>query len=82
MKLIAFFSALVLAAAIFFGCDAKTKEAGDKMAEATKELVKTAINEAADTAKAKAAEAAEKAKVKAKAKAAEAAEAAAEALRK
>ena len=59
MKLIAFFSALVLAAFIFFGCDAKTKEAGDKMAEATKELVKTAITEAADTAKAKAAEAAE-----------------------
>jgi len=93
MKLIAFFAALVLAAAIFFGCDAKTKEAGDKMAEATKELVKTALTEAADTAKAKAAEAAdvakdkaaeaaEKAKVKAKAKAAEAAEAAAEALRK
>ena len=37
MKLIAFFAALVLAAFIFFGCDAKTKEAGDKMAEATKE---------------------------------------------
>ena len=62
MKLIAFFSALVLAAFIFFGCDAKTKEAGDKMAEATKELVKTAITEAADTAKAKAAEAADVAK--------------------
>lgn len=65
MKLIAFFSALVLVAFIFFGCDAKTKEAGDKMAEATKELVKTAITEAADTAKAKAAEAADVAKDKA-----------------
>ena len=72
---------LVLALSLV-ACGEKTEAAGGKVTKATKEWVKTAIDEATDTAKAKAAEAAEKAKVKAKAKAAEAAEAAAEALKK
>lgn len=59
MKLIIFIAAFAIAAVMFFGCGEKTEAAGGKVTKATKEWVKTAIDEATDTAKAKAAEAAE-----------------------
>lgn len=91
-RIVAIAAVITLSAIMFMGCDEKTKQSGEAMTAATKEFVKSALDNAADTAKAKAAEAADAAKEKAseaaaavkqtaKAKAAEAAEAVAKELK-
>ena len=91
-RIVAIAAVITLSAIMFMGCDEKTKQNGEAMTAATKEFVKSALDNAADTAKAKAAEAADAAKEKAseaatavkqtaKAKAAEAAEAVAKELK-
>ena len=92
MKKIAFIAGIVLAVFMFTACDEKVKQSGEAMGQATKEFVKSALDNAADTAKSKAIEAADAAKEKAseaaaavkqtaKEKAVEAAEAVAKALK-
>ena len=91
-RIVALAAVITLSAIMFMGCDEKTKQNGEAMTAATKEFVKSALDNAADTAKAKAAEAADAAKEKAseaaaavkqtaKEKAAEAAEAVAKELK-
>lgn len=92
-RIAAIAAVLTLSAIMFMGCDEKTKQNGEAMTAATKEFVKSALNNAADSAKQKASEAADVAKEKAsdaavkvketaKEKVAEAAESVAEGLRK
>jgi Sec-independent protein translocase protein TatA len=92
-RIVAIAAVLTLSAIMFMGCDEKTKQNGEAMTAATKEFVKSALNNAADSAKQKASEAADVAKEKAsdaavkvketaKEKVAEAAESVAEGLRK
>lgn len=92
-RIVAIATVLTLSAIMFMGCDEKTKQNGEAMTAATKEFVKSALNNAADSAKQKASEAADVAKEKAsdaavkvketaKEKVAEAAESVAEGLRK
>ena len=91
-RIVAIAAVLTLSAIMFMGCDDKVKQNGEAMTAATKEFVKSALDNAADTAKAKATEAADAAKEKAseaaaavkqtaKEKAAEAAEAVAKELK-
>lgn len=91
-RIVALAAVITLSAIMFMGCDEKTKQNGEAMTSATKEFVKSALDNVADTAKAKAAEAADAAKEKAseaaaavkqtaKEKAAEAAEAVAKELK-
>jgi Sec-independent protein translocase protein TatA len=92
-RIVAIAAVLTLSAIMFMGCDDKVKQNGEAMTAATKEFVKSALNNAADSAKQKASEAADVAKEKAsdaavkvketaKEKVAEAAESVAEGLRK
>lgn len=91
-RIVAIAAVLTLSAIMFMGCDDKVKQNGEAMTAATKEFVKSALDNAADTAKSKATEAADAAKEKAseaaaavkqtaKEKAAEAAEAVAKELK-
>lgn len=91
-RIVALAAVITLSAIMFMGCDEKTKQNGEAMTAATKEFVKSALDNAADTAKSKATEAADAAKEKAseaaaavkqtaKEKAAEAAEAVAKELK-
>jgi Sec-independent protein translocase protein TatA len=64
-RIVAIAAVLTLSAIMFMGCDDKVKQNGEAMTAATKEFVKSALDNAADTAKAKATEAADAAKEKA-----------------
>ena len=64
-RIVAIAAVLTLSAIMFMGCDDKVKQNGEAMTAATKEFVKSALDNAADTAKAKATAAADAAKEKA-----------------
>ena len=64
-RIVALSAVITLSAIMLMGCDDKVKQNGEAMTAATKEFVKSALDNAADTAKAKAAEAADAAKEKA-----------------
>lgn len=64
-RIVALAAVITLSAIMFMGCDEKTKQNGEAMTAATKEFVKSALDNAADTAKQKASEAADAAKEKA-----------------
>jgi hypothetical protein len=65
MKKIASIAGIVLVTFMVTACDEKVKQSGEAMKTATKDFVKSALDNAADTAKAKATEAADAAKEKA-----------------